>query len=74
LAAHLARRNGGAQLLDSTIGGINRLPLVGTSASVRAGSNPSSLVFQNFNTAAAVNALKQQGHRRSDLHSRACAR
>jgi MSHA type pilus biogenesis protein MshL len=59
--ATLPVANGGSQLLDSAVGGINRLPLVGTSASVLAGSNPSSLVFQNFNTAAAVNALKQQG-------------
>ena len=59
--ATLPVANGGSQLLDSAVGGINRLPLVGTSASVLAGSNPASLVFQNFNTSAAVNALKQQG-------------
>jgi MSHA type pilus biogenesis protein MshL len=52
---------GGAQLLDSTIGGINRLGIVGTSGSTTPGGNPASLVFQNFNTAAAVNALQQQG-------------
>lgn len=52
---------GGAQLQDSALGGINHLPLVGTSASTTPGGNPATLVFQNFNTAAAINALKQQG-------------
>jgi MSHA type pilus biogenesis protein MshL len=52
---------GGSQLLDSTLGGINHFPVVGTSASVTPGGNPTTLVFQNFNTAAAVNALEQQG-------------
>jgi MSHA type pilus biogenesis protein MshL len=59
--ATLPVANGGAQLLDSTIGGINRLGAVGTSGSTSPGGNLSSLVFQNFNTAAAVNALQQQG-------------
>ena len=59
--ATLPVATGGAQLLDSTIGGINRLGLVGTSASTTPGANLSSLVFQNFNTSAAVNALAQQG-------------
>ena len=52
---------GGAQLQDSAIGGINHLPVVGTSAATTPGGNLSTLVFQNFNSAAAVNALKQQG-------------
>jgi MSHA type pilus biogenesis protein MshL len=59
--ATLPVANGGAQVLDSTIGGINRLPVVGSSGSIQPGSNPTSLLFQNFNTAAAINALKQQG-------------
>lgn len=59
--ATLPVANGGAQLLDSTIGGINRFGVVGTSASTAAGGNLSSLVFQNFNTQAAVNALEEQG-------------
>src|SRR5207247_465281 len=52
---------GGAQLQDSALGGLNRLGIVGTSGSTTPGGNPTTLVFQNFNTAAAVNALKQQG-------------
>ena len=60
-AATLPVANGGAQLNDSTIGGINRFPIIGTSASAQPGGNPTSLVFQNMNTAAAVNALKEQG-------------
>lgn len=60
-AATLPVANGGAQLLDSSIGGINRFGVVGTSASTTAGGNLSSLVFQNFNTQAAVNALQEQG-------------
>jgi MSHA type pilus biogenesis protein MshL len=52
---------GGAQVQDSAVGGLNRFPIVGTPASTTPGGNPTSLVFENFNTAAAVNALKQQG-------------
>ena len=59
--ATLPVANGGAQLLDSSIGGINRFGVVGTSASTAAGGNLSSLVFQNFNTQAAINALEEQG-------------
>jgi MSHA biogenesis protein MshL len=59
--ATLPVATGGAQLLDSTIGGINHIGLVGTSASTTPGGNPASLVFQNLNTSAAVNALAQQG-------------
>jgi MSHA biogenesis protein MshL len=59
--ATLPVANGGAQLLDSSIGGINRFGIVGTSASTAAGGNLSSLVFQNFNTQAAINALEEQG-------------
>jgi MSHA biogenesis protein MshL len=59
--ATLPVANGGAQLLDSSIGGINRFGVVGSSASTASGGNLSSLVFQNFNTQAAVNALKEQG-------------
>jgi MSHA type pilus biogenesis protein MshL len=53
---------GGAQLGDSAVGGINRFPIVGTIASTKPGVNASTLVFENFNTAAAVNALQQQGN------------
>lgn len=59
--ATLPVANGGAQLLDSSIGGINRFGVVGTSSSTAAGGNLSSLVFQNFNTQAAINALEEQG-------------
>jgi MSHA type pilus biogenesis protein MshL len=59
--ATLPVANGGAQLLDSSIGGINRFGVVGSSGSTAAGGNLSSLVFQNFNTQAAVNALEEQG-------------
>ena len=52
---------GGAQLQDSAVGGLNRFGVIGTTASATPGGNPSSLVFENFNTAAAVNALQQQG-------------
>ena len=52
---------GGAQLQDSALGGINRIGTIGSSDSATPGGNPSTLVFQNFNTKAAVNALKQQG-------------
>jgi MSHA biogenesis protein MshL len=53
---------GGSQLLDSSIGGQNRFGIIGTSGATAPGGNLSSLVFQNFNTAAAVNALQQQGN------------
>jgi MSHA type pilus biogenesis protein MshL len=53
--------NGGSQLADSALGGISTLPNVGTANSTTPGNNLSTLVFQNFNTAAAVNALEQQG-------------
>ena len=59
--ATLPVANGGAQLLDSAIGGINRFGVIGSSASTASGGNLSSLVFQNFNTQAAVNALEEQG-------------
>lgn len=59
--ATLPIANGGSQLLDSTIGGINRFGTLGTSVSTTPGGNLSSLVFQNLNTQAAVNALEQQG-------------
>jgi MSHA biogenesis protein MshL len=48
---------GGAQLQNSALGGINRN--VGSTAF---GDNLSTLVFSNFNTAAAVNALQLQGN------------
>src|SRR5258708_1319539 len=54
-AATLPVANGGGQLLDSTLAGI------GHTASTTPGGNLTTLVFRNFNTAAAVNALKQQG-------------
>ena len=53
--------NGGSQLADSAVGGISTFPNVGTVNSTTPGNNLSTLVFQNFNTAAAVNALEQQG-------------
>jgi MSHA type pilus biogenesis protein MshL len=45
---------GGAALKDSTLSGLT--------TTVGSGANPFALVFTNFNTAAAVNALKQQGN------------
>src|SRR5262249_35256334 len=48
--------------LDSALGGINRVPIVGSTASTIPGGNLATLVFTNFNTAAAVNALAQQGN------------
>ncbi|MGH7972458.1 MAG: pilus (MSHA type) biogenesis protein MshL, partial [Limisphaerales bacterium] len=54
--------NGGAQLGDSALGGINRFPIIGSSASTAPGVNLTTLVFTNFNTSAAVNALAQQGN------------
>jgi MSHA type pilus biogenesis protein MshL len=52
---------GGAQLQDSALGGLNRIGTIGTSDSATPGGNASTLVFQNFNTKAAVNALQLQG-------------
>ncbi len=46
---------GGSSLKDSALGSLTRLVGGG-------GGNPVSLVFSNFNTQAAVNALKQQGN------------
>jgi MSHA type pilus biogenesis protein MshL len=59
--ATLPVAEGGSQLLDSSIGGLNRFPVIGTDFSATPGGNPTSLVFENMNTAAAVNALAQQG-------------
>jgi len=52
---------GGGQLQGSAIGGLDRLAIIGTSRSTVPGGNLSALVFSNFNTSAAVTALKQQG-------------
>jgi MSHA type pilus biogenesis protein MshL len=57
-ASTLPVANGGSQLADSALGGINRFVNIG---STKPGLNLSTLVFSNFNTAAAVTALKQQG-------------
>jgi MSHA biogenesis protein MshL len=46
---------GSASLLDSALNGLNRNVSSGT------GDRPTTLMFQNFNTAVAVNALQQQG-------------
>jgi MSHA type pilus biogenesis protein MshL len=51
--------NSGSQLADSVLGGISTLPNVGTTPQL--GNNVSTLVFQNFNTKAAINALELQG-------------
>lgn len=59
--ATLPVATGGAELLNSSIGGLNRFGTIGSSSSTAAGGNLSSLVFQNFNTQAAVNALQEQG-------------
>jgi MSHA type pilus biogenesis protein MshL len=59
--ATLPVANGGGQFADSALGGINRYGIVGSSASTSPGGNPATLAFQNFNTAAAVNAMQQQG-------------
>jgi MSHA type pilus biogenesis protein MshL len=59
--ATLPVANGGAQLQDSALGGLNRFGLIGSSASTVPGANLTTLVFTNFNTRAAVNALAQQG-------------
>src|SRR5262249_25323025 len=53
-AAPMPLANGGGTILDSALSGINTAP--------GSGVNPFSLVFTNFNTAAAVNALKIQGN------------
>jgi MSHA type pilus biogenesis protein MshL len=50
--------NGGAQVADSALGGLNRIGIVGSST---VGDNLQTLVFKNFNTEAAVNALQLQG-------------
>jgi MSHA type pilus biogenesis protein MshL len=60
--ATLPVANGGTTLADSAIGGLNRLPIIGNALSTQPGNNLSSLVFTNFNTAAAINALSQQGN------------
>lgn len=60
--ATLPVANGGAQLADSALGGINRVPIIGSTASTVPLGNLSTLVFTNFNTAAAVNAMAQQGN------------
>jgi type II secretory pathway component GspD/PulD (secretin) len=52
-AATLPVAVGGAQLQDSALAGLNHI--IG-------GANPLALVFTNFNTSAAINALKQQGN------------
>jgi len=59
--ATLPVANGGSQIANSAVGGLSTFPNVGTANSTTAGNNLSTLVFQNFNTAAAVNALQQQG-------------
>lgn len=48
---------GGAQLQNSAVAGLNN-----TIGSTTPGANLSTLVFRNFNTAAAVNALQLQGN------------
>jgi MSHA type pilus biogenesis protein MshL len=50
---------GGTSLQDSTLNGLNSPGGIGSSLSP--GNNVSTLVFRNFNTAAAVNALELQG-------------
>jgi MSHA type pilus biogenesis protein MshL len=55
-ASTLPQAIGGQQLQNSALNGL-RPNLGGTVP----GGNPSTLVFKNFNTAAAVNALKAQG-------------
>jgi len=52
-AATLPVSAGGGTILDSAVGGLNH---------ITGGANPFALVFTNFNTSAAVNALKQQGN------------
>ena len=58
-ASTLPVANGGSQIADSVLGGISTLPNVGTTPQL--GNKVSTLVFQNFNTKAAVNALELQG-------------
>jgi MSHA type pilus biogenesis protein MshL len=60
--ATLPVANGGAQLADSALAGLNRFPIIGSLDSTKAGNNLATLVFTNFNTAAAINALSQQGN------------
>jgi MSHA type pilus biogenesis protein MshL len=55
--ATLPVANGGGQLLDSAIGGLDHR--VGSTIP---GGNLSSIVFENFNTKAAVTALRLQGN------------
>ena len=50
--------NGGSLLADSALGGLNRFNTLGSTV---AGDNIQTLVFKNFNTEAAVNALRLQG-------------
>jgi MSHA type pilus biogenesis protein MshL len=57
-ASTLPAAIGGGSLQNSALGGINRLVNIG---STDPGGNLTTLVFQNFNTAAAVTALSQQG-------------
>jgi MSHA type pilus biogenesis protein MshL len=54
--ATLPVANGGSQLADSALGGLNR-----TVGSTTPGDNLSTIVFKNFNTEAAINALQLQG-------------
>src|ERR1043166_2192247 len=54
--ATLPLANGGTQLGASPLGGLTHFP-----GDTTPGANIAPLVFQNFNTAAAVNALKLQG-------------
>jgi len=57
-ASTLPAAIGGGSLQNSALGGINRLVNIG---STDPGGNLTTLVFHNFNTAAAVTALSQQG-------------
>ena len=57
-AATLPAAIGGGSLQNSALGGLNHFFNVG---STDPGGNLTTLVFQNFNTAAAVTALSQQG-------------
>jgi MSHA type pilus biogenesis protein MshL len=49
---------GNQQLQSSALSGLNRLPLIGDTT---IGGNIPTMVFTNFNTKAAVNALEEQG-------------
>jgi MSHA biogenesis protein MshL len=53
---------GGSQLLDSSLGGLNRVGVVGTPGSAIPGGNLTSLAFKNMNTEVAINALQMQGN------------